>query len=914
MKIGFGTVLWGRRIDDLEYALDVIAACGYKGVEFAQHHEEIFVRCGDEGRIRPVSGIEELLDLMDARGLELLGLVSGTLAERISFLGQITAPYLYLDRWPEEEAREALEAGYTLAIHPHWLMPIRRTAQARKKINEFSKKYPGKVRLIVDTAHALIAEDDPVKDVRSNSAHLASVHVKSWRPDYGRWSHRYAHGFCPPGEGIVPVEEVLDALHATKFDGWIVMEQDHYEARRELTALRCAKWLRKHGDRWGLRVDIQQDFFDSLIQRKQFNPHFEEIAQAGVEKWALDAINGRHLDERLFKEPFTATALSAPLSELLLGRELSRRVSHRPEPVDFYRIISEKVRELLDADCVKVWSYNPLIGEEGEFCLLGLSAPKYEQVMWKTIIEEPDSFAGSTLSHPRIWQYDLREPQIASSFCDKEWLQEFQESTPWFVVLPVFNTSNTHHLRYLIAITRKTPLLVPDGVGCYDREASMDRLGQLDALSWIVAHWGDYFTDEICSAASGYTNHLCGNLKQSVTDFIDSLRDFLQATFDCNQVTIFLEDITRKRLKPAGNSIDRLNWTSLPHYYSHEDYQTLTYRAWKAREMVFSSSAREGRAREKRPEDDQRDEILFAPLARRDGPCHGVVRLHNKKRLDESISSMFTDDDAAKLDAIIQAALPHLELLKLQEQQTQSLARMMHEFQTPLVAIRGAVDLMQTDLRKRKEDPSRFFKRDFLDDVLQWTELMGRLTQNARMFAVGSQTETLRPKKISLLADVVMPALRQIRPLVPDGVRFHSSSEDLGLIPHLWLDRNQMQQVFFNLLSNSIKYGGSSQSIRVRITGGPVGKGYSVFFEDWGSGIDEADREEIFQPGFRSEKAALSDVSGLGLGCFVIRALVEAHGGSINVRSCRNPTTFEIILPQYLRYRKPVIATESDTQ
>lgn len=44
MKIGFGTVLWGRRIDDLDYMLRVIKACGYKGVEFAQHHHQIFVR------------------------------------------------------------------------------------------------------------------------------------------------------------------------------------------------------------------------------------------------------------------------------------------------------------------------------------------------------------------------------------------------------------------------------------------------------------------------------------------------------------------------------------------------------------------------------------------------------------------------------------------------------------------------------------------------------------------------------------------------------------------------------------------------------------------------------------------------------------------------------------------------------
>jgi signal transduction histidine kinase len=420
-----------------------------------------------------------------------------------------------------------------------------------------------------------------------------------------------------------------------------------------------------------------------------------------------------------------------------------------------------------------------------------------------------------------------------------------------------------------------------------------------------VAHWSDYLTDEICSAATGFTNHLCGNTNQSVTEFIDSLTEYLEQTFNCNAVTVLLEDFSGKRLEPVGRSREKVDWGENPPYYSISDYESHTFRTWKFREMVFSADAVVGQAREKRPEDDTRNEILFAPLVRRGGKCHGVARLHNKKAVAKPVSSMFTDDDAAKLDAIIQTALPHLELLKMQEQQRQSLARMVHEFQSPLVAIRGAVDLMQADLRTKEKSPDTYFRRDYLDDVLQWTELMGRLTRNAQIFAGGIGADVLRAQRTSLLSEVVMPVLRQIRPLVPDGVRFDCRQEDLHSIPSLHVDRNQMQQVFFNMLSNSIKYGGSSVSIRVRISGGPVGSAYSIFVEDWGSGIDENDREEVFQAGYRSLKAVLFHVSGQGLGLSVVRSIIEAHGGTIRVRSCRNPTTFEITLPQHLRHRPP---------
>jgi signal transduction histidine kinase/sugar phosphate isomerase/epimerase len=907
MKIGFGTVLWGRRIDDLDYLLKIVSACGYQGVEFAQHHDQIFVRREDGKGVREISGIDELLQRLEENNLELVGLVSGTLQERMNFLDGHTRPYLYLDRLPhKDEVQQALHEGYTLALHPHWLMPLRRQSQALKWMERFKgTPHEEQVRLLLDTGHAVISEEDPEQIARVYHKKLAGVHLKSWRPDYGRWSHRYAHGFCLPGGGIVPVEKVMQILSEVGFPGWVIAEQDHYHSCREDTALQYAQWLGKNGGAWGGAIRPNVGAVKTLMEQSQANPYFEPLAKMGIESWVMDQINGRASVSHVF-DKLPAATLSGPLSELLLGRELSRRVSHSADPNEFYSIVCQTLRKLLGSACVKIWSFNPMIEPEGEFCLLGVDAPGFDLNGCKTIISTASSLAGSILSNPKIAQYDLRDEKTGLLFADQKWLGMLREKSPWLVILPVFNTSNPHQLRYLISAASATPLLSPFDCRTFDREASLPRLGQLDALSWIVAHWADYLTDEICSAAAGHTNHLCGDSQHKVIGFVDSLAAYLQEAFGCNQVTIFLEDITGKRLQPVGSSDSKLDWPDSKHYYSITDENTHTWRAWRAREMVFSSSATAGIAREKRAADDAgRDEILFAPLARRGGKCHGVVRLHNKRQTTSGVSAMFTDDDAAKLDAIIQTALPRLELIQEQERQLQSLARMVHEFQVPLVAIRGAVDLMQSDLNKAGLQSDKIFRRDFPDDVLQWAELMGRLTQNARIFANGPSADTLRPRRTLLVKEVVMPVIRQISPLVPPGVRLDCHQEELLSIPPLWIDRNQMQQVFFNLLSNSIKYGGSSYMIRVLITGGPVGHGYSIFFQDWGSGIAEEEKENVFYPGFRGERAALLDVSGQGIGLHVVRSIVEAHGGSIHVRSCRNPTTFEIFLPQLLKYRPP---------
>lgn len=911
MKVGFGTVLWGRRIDDLDYMLNIVSACGYAGIELAQHHEQIFVRNEDGTGIRQLRGIDELLEKLKSKNLELIGVVGGTLQERIDFLGENRAPYLYIDRWPgDDQVDDALNAGFTVAVHPHWLMPIPRMKEWREYSGKFlSHEKNDQLRLLLDIAHAVVAENDPVAAIRKNSAKLAAVHVKDWKPDYGRWSHRYAHGFCLPGEGIVPITEAMDTLRDKSYQGWVILEQDHYNISREQTALQSAQWLEKEGHQWGIPLKPQPEKVRELISQCHVNPFYESLGKARLEEYVMGVINGTRKTSELFDAPFSAQVLSGPLSELMLGRQLSRRVSHDPDSAEFYQIISQTVRRLLGSECLKIWSYNPLMKND-EFCLLGVDCcAQLDPGKCETVISDQKSLAGGIICHPCIHQFDLRVPEVAEGFSDKRWLTQLQSIAPWLIVLPVFNTSNTHQLRYLLTCASKEPLLSVDNPakGTFHLEHSKERLGQLEAISWIIAHWADYLTDEICSKEVGHTNHLCGvHLTDDVTSFVDKLADHLTETFQCNQVTVFLEDITGERLVPVGKSVGKLVWhCDPPHCYTKDDDKHFTWRAWQDRQMVFSRKATEGKAREIREGGDDRNEILFAPLLRRLGHCYGVIRLHNKKRPDNRVSSMFSDDDASKLDAIIQTALPHLELLKMQEGQTQMIARMVHEFQAPMVAIRGAVDLMKTDLEKRGEQPNKFFRRDFLDDVLNWTELMGRLTRNAKIYAAGAQSEDLRPRRTNLLGQVVMPVLRQIRPLVPESVRLITRHEDLESIPPLYLDRNQMMQVFFNLLSNSIKYGGSKELVRVTITGGLMGANYAIFYQDWGLGIEEKDREEVFQPGFRGERAKHSTVTGLGLGLYVVRSIVKAHGGSITVRSCRNPTTFEINLPARLRSEPP---------
>ena len=263
------------------------------------------------------------------------------------------------------------------------------------------------------------------------------------------------------------------------------------------------------------------------------------------------------------------------------------------------------------------------------------------------------------------------------------------------------------------------------------------------------------------------------------------------------------------------------------------------------------------------------------------------------------------------LDCGCLTALPYLEMLITKENQANGVIRMIHEFQTPLVAIRGAVDAMRTDIRKAGKKPTDFFRRDFPDLVVRWANLIGRLARNWRIFAAGKGSLPLKQRKLSLRAEVIMPVVDQVRGLLASGGRLEFECRGFDEIPQLWIDRDQFEQVFFNLLSNSCKYGGGTGTVRVEIVANEVAGNYCISYSDRGRGISEENNERIFEPGFRAKEAVFSDMSGQGLGLFVVRSVIQAHGGTICLTSCSQPTTFEIVLPRSLRDAGSVVRSRS---
>jgi signal transduction histidine kinase len=113
-------------------------------------------------------------------------------------------------------------------------------------------------------------------------------------------------------------------------------------------------------------------------------------------------------------------------------------------------------------------------------------------------------------------------------------------------------------------------------------------------------------------------------------------------------------------------------------------------------------------------------------------------------------------------------------------------------------------------------------------------------------------------------------------------------------VPAIYGDRQQLEQVFLNLVLNALDAMPDGGVLRIKLLNSPDRESVAVVFEDTGIGIPKQHLGDIFDPFFTSKKAA----TGTGLGLSVSLGIVQRHGGDIRVESeVGKGTVFTVLLP-----------------
>lgn len=237
-------------------------------------------------------------------------------------------------------------------------------------------------------------------------------------------------------------------------------------------------------------------------------------------------------------------------------------------------------------------------------------------------------------------------------------------------------------------------------------------------------------------------------------------------------------------------------------------------------------------------------------------------------------------EELARRAADEQAAASERERERLSQ-----LAVVAHELRNPLTALNGFTQM----LRRRGE-----YDVDLVATISRQGRRVGRLARDLSELAVpDGAAVTLESCEIDL-RDVAREVVEDAR-LAAERHRLRLVAPPEPLIGQ-W-DRERLEQVLDNLVSNAIKYSPDGGDVVVRLA--PVGEWIRIAVSDAGIGIAPADVPFVFERFYRSQQAPHG--RGLGLGLHVVRRLVEAHGGHVSVSSTvGRGTSFIVMLPRGL--------------
>lgn len=219
-------------------------------------------------------------------------------------------------------------------------------------------------------------------------------------------------------------------------------------------------------------------------------------------------------------------------------------------------------------------------------------------------------------------------------------------------------------------------------------------------------------------------------------------------------------------------------------------------------------------------------------------------------------------------------------LMKLENYRKEFIGDLSHELKTPIFAIQGFLETL-LDGAIDDEEVNRKFLKKAMNNVNRLNVLTRDLMEIAKL-----ETGELQP--------ILQPVqLQQILQEVFDTLSYHAEEENISLVqnkmePNLTVvaDRNQLRQVFQNLIENAIKYNNPGGSVTVGVY--PYTRRDSkiwVYVRDTGVGIHEKDLKRVTERFYRVDKSRSRDKGGSGLGLAIVKHIIESHGDQMRISS-----------------------------
>lgn len=221
---------------------------------------------------------------------------------------------------------------------------------------------------------------------------------------------------------------------------------------------------------------------------------------------------------------------------------------------------------------------------------------------------------------------------------------------------------------------------------------------------------------------------------------------------------------------------------------------------------------------------------------------------------------------------------------RVADSQMNFVAGVSHELRTPLAVIRSAAHNL---LKGVVQDPAR--KAEYVQLIANQAEQLSRMIEQVLVFA-----SLRRASGSAIPGPLARHSLKTILNRCGDALAAEMKASGCRVeveipddLPPVNGDAGSLERVFQNLVGNAAKHGASGGWIgisarKIEVAGAAV---IETRIADKGPGIPPGEQGRIFEPFFRGERARKHQIHGSGLGLSLVREIVEAHGGSVSVRS-----------------------------
>ncbi len=256
------------------------------------------------------------------------------------------------------------------------------------------------------------------------------------------------------------------------------------------------------------------------------------------------------------------------------------------------------------------------------------------------------------------------------------------------------------------------------------------------------------------------------------------------------------------------------------------------------------------------------------------------------------LAAAFSNNSASGIETTL-AIFDHTDTYNRDDMEISYVALAVHELRTPLTMMRGYIEVFEDELGPTLDTEMVEFMHRMHASAQQLTAFVGNILNVARVeedqLALKLRKENIHEIITSAIEDLGLRASvhgKHIEVYIADN------------LPAVGADRVSVHEIINNLVDNAIKYSDASDKIIIKCGLNDQGM-IAISVQDFGIGIPTNVMGQLFQKFHRSHKSRVQ-IGGTGLGLYLCKALVGAHGGNIWVRSKEGEgSTFTFTLPQY---------------